>query len=257
MKTVINPFNAKMISTTICLSMMASGCGLIKTRDKDEASVQTIKRVAVVAFDVTQPASKKLSLNLSKGRLEGAAGGSWLAQQASHVDQLYADLGQSFRANLKWNVMKPELMKANPGYVKAYKDTMEGWQNKMPPAQGDNLFLVTGVMDGDALRILGPEGRDALIDALNVDAIITADIRTVIHGTSIMGIGAQHPSANLSFWIYTKGKEKPVWFEGQIEGDEAPESIGATGFINETLLNQLVSKSAKTAFAKIGQTKVD
>jgi hypothetical protein len=243
--------------SVVCLSVMITACGAFKVREKDEASVQTIKRIAVVGFTVTQPASAKLGLNLSKGQLEGAAGGSMIAQNSSHADMLYSELGEHFKKNMGWNVLRVDLMKANEGYKKAYKDTMEGWQNKMPPSSGYNQFIVTGIMDNDGTRILDQKGRDALIEALNVDAIVTAQVRAELHGTSVMGIGSRRPKANLSFQIFGKGKEKPIWFDGQVEGETATESVGATGFINEDLLNDLVLRSAKTAYAKIGQSKVE
>jgi hypothetical protein len=242
---------------TICSLLATSACGIFKTRERDEAAVQNIKRIAVVAFAVSQPASAKLGFDLSKGKLGATSGGSMLDQSSQHVDQLYSELGQNFQKNMNWTVMKTEQMKANAGYKKAYKDTMEGWQNKFPPAEGSNKFVVKDIMDGDALRILGLEGRDALIDALGVDAIVTAQVVGGISSTSVMGIGNRYPYANLNFFVYTKGKEKAVWFEGQIEGEPSTESVGKTGFIDETKLNELVLKSARTAYAKIGQTKVE
>ncbi len=230
-----------------------SGCGLIKTRDKNEAEVQKIKTVAIVGFAVQQPNAAKIGFNLSSGGVEGKSGGTMIPQNSPHVDQMYSAMRSNLQKNLNWKVMDLAKLQAHPGYLKAYKQTMEGWQNKMGPGEGQTQFLVKDLMDADGTRILDVAGRDALIDALGVDAIVTARVNVVLSGTSVMGIGARHPVSKISFDVHRKGQEKSVWFEGGIDGEEQ-ESVGKTAFIDETKLNELALVSAQSAFAKIGQT---
>lgn len=233
-----------------------SACGLIQTHSKDDASVTQIKRAAVVAISVYEPASATMSLSLNSGKASAEAGGSLIPGYDAHIDEMYQNLGQSFAKNMSWNVMSVKTMLGNKGYQTAFDKTMKGWQNKMPPGKGQRQLLVKDVMDFDSARILGGKGRDELIDALGVDAIIVARISVNLNGSSVMGVGERHPQTDLSFFIYKKGEEKPIWFEGQIKGDEATESVGKTAFIDEALLGRLALKSAKTAFAKIGTTTV-
>jgi hypothetical protein len=131
---------------------------------------------------------------------------------------------------------------------------MKGWQNKVATPQGRNLFLAANIMDADGMRILGAKGRDELCDALGVDALVLAKVNVSFNGTTVMGIGQRKPQAALMFQVFKKGRENPVWFEGQILGQEAKKSVGATGFTDQTLLNQLSRESAQSAFEKI---KVD
>jgi hypothetical protein len=87
--------------------------------------------------------------------------------------------------------------------------------------------------------------------ALNVDAIFVARLTIQINGTTVMGIGARHPQAKLTFFLYKLGVENPVWFEGGVDGDEQP-SVGSTGLsVDEGLFAQYAINSSKTAFAKI------
>lgn len=232
------------------------GCFLISacaglTKQKDEAKVGQVRKTAIVAISVFEPASREIGLNLGSGKVEGSAGGSIMAKTDPHVDSMYSELANSLRANLKWNVMDKAQMVSNSGYTLAYDKTMKGWQNKMPPGEGMFHFNVAQVMDFDGPRILDFKGREALIQALGVDAIVVARLQVSLNGTSVMGIGSRKPQTHVSFFLYGKGEEKPIWFEGNIRGDEM-ESVGKTAFIDQKLLGELALKSAKTAFNKIG-----
>jgi hypothetical protein len=231
-----------------------SGCSSLSHK-KDEQAVQQIKSVAVVAFQVQRPAPAGIGLNLSGGGLGATQNGSIIPQHDENTDKMYSDLVSAFSEKLKWNVMKPEKMKSQAGYLAAYKKTMEGWQNKMGPGAGIKQFIVDGVMDFDGPRILDVAGRDQLIDALGVDALVVSSINVYLDGTTVMGIGGRHPVSRLSFMVYRKGDASPVWFEGNIDG-EKEESVGKTGFWDEELLAKLAVKSARTAYAKIGDTNV-
>jgi hypothetical protein len=251
MKTKMSLLQFATVSA-LALTLGLTGCGTIKFRERDAAQVEKVKKVAVVSFSVTQPASAKIGIDLTSGKAGAAAGGSMIPQNSPHADEMYLDFNQSVSKNLGWKVMDARVMKANPGYKAAYDKTMKGWQNKMGPNKGDKQFDVADVMDQDCLRILDVKGRDALIDALGVDAIIGGRVQVILNGTTVMGVGSRYPQSKVAFFVYAKGQEKAIWWDGGVEGEEAKESVGKTGFIDEALLSQLALKSAKTAFAKIG-----
>ena len=233
----------------ICLILPA--CGGLKTRDKDERATSQIKNAAVVAFMVDEPAAATLGLNVGSGKVKGMHGGSMISKNASEVDQMLAALQGTLKDQLHWKVQGTSEMVARPGYLAAYDRTMKGFQNKFPPSSGQNRFLVPKVMDFDSVRILGQEGRDQLITALGVDAIVAVRVDVILKGTTFAGIGARHPQSQFSFYVYSKGKEAPIWFEGRIAGEEAKESVGSTGFIDEQLLSELALRSAHTAFRQL------
>lgn len=242
--------NFKKSTGLLLVCLLMSACAGM-TRSKNEAKVGEVRKVAIVAVSVFQPAARKVSLNLSGGGLQGSAGGSMMTQTGAHVDSMFTELSNALRKNLKWNVMEKSAMVANPGYTQAYDKTMKGWQNKMPPPQGTYHYNVAQVMDFDGPRILDFKGREALMQALGVDAIVVTRMDVILKANTVMGIGSRRPQATLSFFVYGKGEEKPIWFEGQIMGDEM-ESVGKTAFIDENLLGDLALKSARTAFNKIG-----
>jgi len=235
----------------ILSALALNGCGSL-THKKDDQALAQVKKIAVVAFTADEPASASIGFNLNSHQAGAVAGGSIIPQHSDSVKQMLVELQNAFARNMSWSVLAEDAMIKNPGYVSAYHNTMDGWQSKSPPNAGLNRFLVEHVMDSDSLRILGPEGRDKLITDLGVDAIAVGKVNVVNSGTSIMGIGSRHPQANFSFTLYTRGKEDPTWFEGQIKGDESTESVGSTHFTDEEATARLSLESAKTAFAKIG-----
>ena len=248
--------NLRFSLATLALTLVAVGCGSIQTRSKDEAALSNVKKVAVVAFSETEPASRGIGLDLGSGKLGGTDGGTMIPQKGPHVDSMFDELIGSFSTRMKWSVMDKKSMLRNAGYTEAYNKTMKGFQNKMPPGSGMKQYIVDNIMDYDSPRILDVSGRDALITALGVDAIVVARVDVILHATTVMGIGSRYPQSRLSFMMYRKGEPKPIWFEGAVDGEKAGESVGKTGFIDEGLLGQLALKSAKTAFAKIGDSVV-
>ena len=229
-----------------------TGCAGL-THHKDEAALSQVKRVAIVGFTVQEPAPATIGLNLNSGHVHGAAGGSLITQYSTDTDQMYSDLVKKFGRNTSWVVVSPSKMKQNPGYQKAYDDTMKGFHNRMPPGEGMNVYGVNGVMDNQSCRLLGADGRSALMKALKVDAIVTAQVDVLLSGTSIMGIGSRYPQSRLTFQVFTPNKDSADWFEGNLLGKESPTSVGSTAFFDVDTLNRLALASAKTAFDEIGK----
>jgi hypothetical protein len=244
----------KTISAFVMLIATAffAGCAGM-SHQVDTEAVHKIKTAALVAFAVDEPASVEIGFNLGSGKVEGAQGGSMIPQFDAHSDEIFRDLAKSFAEQMHWKMPEISFMLSSSGYRHAFDSTMKGFHNKLPPGAGTKRFLVKDVMDFDSGRILGPEGRDALIKALQVDALIVAQVNVSLHGTTVMGIGSRHPQSRLHFTVYTLGQSKPVWFEGGLEGEESKESVGKTGFIDEKALGRLALASAKTAFTKIGE----
>ncbi|MEZ4816232.1 MAG: hypothetical protein R3A80_13685 [Bdellovibrionota bacterium] len=233
-----------------------SSCGTFKVRNKDNAQVSSIKTVALVGMDVVEPVPKELGLNLGSGKVEAdSAGGIGKFQQkSSHVEAMYQELHRALGLRLKWKVLPKQSMINNAGYKAAYTKTMKGWQNKMPPGQNQAQYVVEDVLDYDALRIMGQDGRDKLISDLGVNAIMVAKVYITLGGTSIMGFGPRHPKSTLTFQVYKKGIEAPVWFDGNVEGKEG-DSVGATGLWSVEKLHKEGLDSAIDAFSKIAQER--
>lgn len=220
------------------VGFVSSGCGSARFKEQDQ--VNSIQKAAVVAIGVYQPAREGGGLGTQSGKL---------MLDSPHVTGIYKDLVAELQKNMGWKMATYDQVRGNATFTQAYEKTMKGFQNKVPPGEGENLYRAEGILDQDSPRILGVEGRNALIDALKVDAIVVVTVRTQLKGTVVMGIGPRKPQALVTLAVYKRGQEKPVWFDGMIEGAVSEESIGMLG--NKELLDQLVAKSSKTAFAKI------
>ncbi|MCC6278343.1 MAG: hypothetical protein IT289_10565 [Oligoflexia bacterium] len=241
----------KFVIGLLLISAVNIHCGSLKFRDKDEQLIGAVKKVAVIAFEVNQPDSPKIGLNLGSGKSEAIKGGSLIPQQSSHVDQMYDKLASHLTKNLQWQVIPRRELISQPGYTMAFDKTMKGWQNKFPPGEGMIKYLVPQIMDYDCPRILGVQGRDELIKALGVDAIVVARMTVELTGTTVLGLGSRYPRPVLGFFVYTKGREEPAWFDGRIEGVESKQSVGKTGFIDTKLLSQLTLEQSELVFSKI------
>ena len=242
------------VSALVWTVLHLSACaGLIKTHDKKPEAVAKIRTAALVAYSHEVPAAREIGLNLGSGNLEGSSGGSWQNQESPQATEIFEKTISTFKSRLNWNVMDSKKMLAIPAYPAAYKANMEGWHSRMPVQAGYNRFLVNKVMDYDSARIMEKAGRDKLMDDLKVDALIAIHSRVILNGTTVMGIGKRRPQTRITFFVYTKEAEMPVWFE-TLEGQEM-ESVGSTAFIDETKVSTLAVKSAEVALAKLGDEK--
>lgn len=235
-------------------SLLMSSCGSLKVRDKNPNEVSSIKSVALINMDVTEPRPKELALNLGSGKVEGDRAMGTFQEKAPHVEKLYYDFQRALKAQLNWKVLDKNSMITNPGFKIAYEKTMKGWQNKMPPGQGLAHFVTTDTLDYDSARILGFEGREKLIRDLGVDALVVAKVYVALGGTSIMGFGPRKPYSILSFGVYKKGIENPIWFDGSVEGRKG-ESVGATALWSVEKLQNEAVQSAIDAFSRINEER--
>ena len=245
--------NQRLFQTLLFLSALLtiaslSACGSIKTREKDDVAVAKIKTAALAAYTADFPAA----VDLLKPR-----GANQIPVSSPENDRLYEKLNQAFQARTKWKMLDTKKMRLQTPYRLAFEKTMKGFQNKMPINEGVNRFVVENVMDSECLRILDVSGRDKLMTDLGVDALVVAKIDVHLNGTTIMGVGSRYPQSVLSFFVFERGQEKPVWFEGSLKGKEMGESVGKTAFIDEPLTAKLAAESAETAFAKINGNVTD
>lgn len=224
-----------------------SGCA---TKKINEAELNKVKTVAIVAFTSTLPVSQTLSLDAGSGKTSGAAGGSLIPGSSKESEEILTSLVLALQKNKRWQVTELAALKKNPAYIQAYKATMEGWQNKMPPGEGQTNYQVEGIMDKDGVRLLGPEGKNQLIKALGVDAVVVVNVHTTLEGFKVMGIGKRKPQSTANIQVYSINEEGPIWFES-FKGEQSDESVGMTGFIDETKLQKLAVTSSQSAFSKI------
>ncbi len=235
----------------ILLALGFTACGMFKVLEKNTEAVGRIKKVAIVAMSMSQPAPRQLGIDISKGSIGGSAGGSTITENSPQAEKVYLELQSQLGKKPGWKVMTLEEVKANPGYKFAFDSTMKGWQNKMPGSEENRNYTVEGIMDVDGTRILGPKGRDELLKALKVDAILSISVNVKLNENSFMGIGSRFPQARLAFQVFAPFEEKAIWYDFDVMGKQSNTSVGQTAFFDENLMNTLALDSAKDAILKI------
>lgn len=244
-KTILFPL-PYLLSATLTM-----GCAGLATKSRSEAEIQKIKKVAVVAYTATLPASATLSLDVGTGKTGASQGGSTLTANSAETERMLVDFTKALEKSQGWKTVDIQTMVKNPGYLEAYKKTMEGWQNKMPPGAGGTVdYVVPKVMDWNGPRILDFDGREKLMVDLGVNAIAMLKVNVTLKGFSVAGIGARKPVARAHIEVYHAGNPRPVWFE-TFEGSEPTEHVGMTAFIDEQKLQKLSLASVQSAYEKM------
>lgn len=218
------------------LVLILAGCSGL-THRRNDAAIAKVRRVAVAGFASVQPAPA-LSVPKTNGK----------------VEEMYAAFSETFAKRSHWQVLPAATMKSNPAYRAAWDRTMKGFQNKSLPRQKERKFTVDEIMDSDSIRILDTAGRSQLMKALGVDALVATDVDVMVNGGAVFGIGSLRPQARVSFKVYVAGANNFDWFEGDLLGEEATESVGSTGFFDADKLAVMGLVSAKTAFKKISRS---
>ena len=92
---------------TFSIITLLNSCGSIKTKDKNQAAIDSIKSVAITSFSLEQPASADVSFNLGSKMVEGEAGGGLdsMNLKSKHVDKVYEDLRKAVHQNLSWRTL--------------------------------------------------------------------------------------------------------------------------------------------------------
>lgn len=239
------------LGAALCWVALQTTACAVNQKQKDQDAVSKVKTAAFTSFAADFPAANQLGFNLNSGKLGATAGGSMMSQQLPEADELYEKIRTGFAKKMNWKVLTNQQMRFAPAYKDAYKSTMEGWQNKMPPGSGMNRYVVDGVMDFDSARILDKAGREKLMNDLRVDALIAVWSSTHLSGTSVMGIGSKKPQTTLHIAVYGRGSEQPIWREA-LQGEEIKESVGMTGYFDEKKLAKLVLQAADGAIERLG-----
>lgn len=229
-----------LLAVTACSSL---------TKHKDETALNSVKKVAIIAYQADMPASPGIALDLDSG-LAAEAGGSFIPKNSAEADQIYFGVAQALTKNMGWEVVPYTKLINSKAYNQSYKATMEGWQNKMPTQAGVNRFQVQNVMDFDSMRIMGPEGRAQLAKSLGVDAVVAVKVDVHLNGFTVMGLGSRKPQTKIHMQLYKDKGEKAIWFE-TFKGEEISQSVGTTAFINEELVAKLSVESALQAYNQI------
>jgi hypothetical protein len=233
--------NLKAKSRLLVLSVVAAALSACAgaTMKRDSVALESVKKVAIVALSADQP-------DREGGLFGTRSGGS--TQPSEHMDRIYADLAQSLAKQLGWKVVTLAEVRANPTMTKTFESTMKGFQNKMPPHEGTNRYHPPGIPDFDAARIMRPAGRAALARDLNVDAVVVANLRGAVTGTTVMGVGTRRLQGLMSMTVYRGADETPIWFEN-FRGEDTKTTLPMSA--DKAKVDALLIEAFGTTFPKV------
>jgi hypothetical protein len=81
--------NRQIMQIVLCAFVGLSGCAALQQKpQRDEAALQTIRKAAIVSFSVFQQEPVELSLDIGRLGLGANAGGSMIAKESAHSQQL-------------------------------------------------------------------------------------------------------------------------------------------------------------------------
>ncbi len=242
---------------SLALAFLLTLMGCAGGRIYQDDAVKPVRNVAIIGIDVIQPAEFDL-FKPSSGPDSGPMSGMNFAMASSslHVRDYIEDLRGALKGMRKWNMTPQATVAQNDVYKKYFVDTTEGIQSTQPIPKELTKFRAPDHMEFDGATKIGQKGRDEIMNALKVDAVVLAQYTVQIHGTTIMGIGSRYPQSSIKFQLFRKGVEKPVW-QDMVKGEDMKESIGKTAFsLDFNKLKDLSLKSSKKAYAELNQNGV-
>ena len=216
----------------IFILTITSGCAS-QYRKRDDEATKKVKRAAIIAFIDKEPASNKIGISLNSGKSSTELGGSSFYQTGAVPDAVYRDLAVAVKKATGWTIASHEDVTSNPLYADEAKKMMAPVKIFFLPKPGENWFTAKDIMVPKAAENLGREGRTKLLNALNVDAVIVAEVNTsVTGGFSMNGFGSRRPQSKFDMQVYQRDAAEPIWIEGAT-GPKSEESLGWVGFIDE------------------------
>jgi len=249
-----------MKNSRICLSVpfvllvfaqAIAGCASIQVRP---APLANVHKAAIVAFawsvDLSSDSDKSLSnsigsaINTSKAIADMAQGTEVLEQPARNG---YDALGKKLDENVHWTVLPLQEVTANAVYQQLNTATH----------QIGAEAAITGIMHPLQAGRLSPAQRKELLKGLGVDALLIADIKIKVGGTSgfaMAGLGSitKYPQATIALTAYGEQDDEPMWQDKWAAGDKAKTGIANTmGAQNDSTKEAALAEATASGLDKL------
>jgi hypothetical protein len=247
--------NVLMKAIGVIGAIALSACSTMKV---EPDRVATVKKVAIVGFDVNQqnPVSKgDLFKVLTKQKVGTEATVKGRAE-AVHVEKMYAALRQKLEKENHWKILTQEQVVKNPAYQELFKAKTEGWQNR--PIAGDDYSLMQapGVLDTFALYTTPPEKLKALQEALGVDALLIVGVKVMLNLDSALGAmvgqGKFNPLAITSLQMKDGRTNDRIWFDSNAKGQPVQnDEKNFMGMADQDKLNQMAVLAAESSYDQL------
>jgi hypothetical protein len=210
----------------LVLAQGLAGCASIQVRP---APLANVHKAAVVAFgwsvDLSSESDKSVSnsvgdvINATKAIAESADASTRELVPRGAYDALAKKIDES----LHWSMLPLQDVAANPEVQQAVTSIR---------VFGDSP-AITGIMHPYQADRLSPAQRKDLLAKLGVDAVVVADIKIKVGGTSgfaMAGMGSitKYPQATIALTVYGPQDDEPIWRDRGATGDKAATGVANT-----------------------------
>jgi hypothetical protein len=235
----------------LAFAQAVAGCASIQVRP---APLATVHKAAIVAFawsvDLSSDSDKNLSnsigdaINTSK-TIATLAQGAEVAEQPARSG--YEALGKKLDESVHWAVLPLTEVTANTVYQQLNTATH----------QIGAEAAITGVMHPLQAGRLTPAQRKELLKGLGVDALLIADIKIRVGGTSgfaMAGLGSitKYPQATIALTAYGAQDDEPMWQDKYAAGDKAKTGIANTmGAQNDSTKDTALAEAMASGLDKL------
>ncbi len=218
--------------------LLVTGCSTLDVR-KD--AVAGVKTAAIAGYGAQYELTPKGATAGSKQGLfdtvnavrdlKKAADGDTGAERVAQAEHAVDHLGKALHELVGWQVKARDDVAANADYSTWRDEERSSLANASQALGG--MTMVPGVALAWAARDLKTSERDALMTALEVDALIVVDVLYRIgdsSGMTIGGIGKKtyFPEAVVKMTVYAKGDKEPIWDDRWAEGSPAGDGFDQT-----------------------------
>jgi hypothetical protein len=249
-----------MKSSRVCLSapfmllvfaQAVAGCASIQVRP---APLANVHKAAIVGFgwsvDLSSDADKKLSSSIGDA-INTSKAIATLAQGAEAVEQApkaaYDAFAKKLDENVHWTILPLQEVAGNPVLQQLMTTTKQ---------LGDSS-AITGIMHPFQAGRLSPAQRKELLKGLGVDALLIADVKIKIGGTSgfaMAGMGSitKYPQATLALTAYGAQDDEPMWQDKWATGEKAKTGIANTmGVQNDSTKDEALAEATALGLDKL------
>jgi hypothetical protein len=236
--------------TAFVLAQALAGCASIQVRP---APLANVHKAAVVAFgwsvDLSSDSDKNLSnsvgdiVNASKAIAESADASAREQTPRNAYEALAKKVGE----DMHWTMMPLQEVAANPEVQEIVKSIK---------VFGDSS-AITGIMHPYQADRLSAAQRKQLLEKLGVDAVLFADVKIKVGGTSgfaMAGMGSitKYPQATIALSVFGPQDEEPIWRDRWATGDKATTGIANTmGVQNDSTKDAALVEAMNLAIDKL------
>lgn len=233
----------------LMLAQAVAGCASIQVRP---APLANVHKAAIVGFgwsvDLSSESDKSLSNSIGEAISTSKAIASLADGSAEQTPKAaYDAFAKKLDENVHWTILPLQEVAANPVLQQLMNTTKQ---------LGDSS-AITGVMHPFQAGRLSPAQRKELLSGLGVDALLIADVKIKVGGTSgfaMAGMGSitKYPQATLAIIAYGAQDDESIWQDKWATGEKAKTGIANTmGVQNDSTKDEALAEATALGLDKL------